>query len=156
MAIVILNDVVLGISAVYGTFIFLALLSFFFGLVVLVISVLPVPERFNIGYLALVIGGVVRFGAALLPLPTFGDPVVVVSLFGIVIVLLPRSWKSSTKMALRNIGRQRARTTTTLLALFVGVFTIGLILVLGQDLRDKINCGHCQQSDLQSGDYCTW
>jgi len=58
---------------------------------------------------------------------------------GIVIVLLPRSWKSNTKLALRNIGRQRARTTTTLLALFVGVFTIGLILVLGQDLRDNIN-----------------
>jgi len=56
-----------------------------------------------------------------------------------VIVLLPRSWKSSTKMALRNIGRQRARTTTTMLALFVGVFTIGLILILGQDLHDTIN-----------------
>jgi ABC-type antimicrobial peptide transport system permease subunit len=56
-----------------------------------------------------------------------------------VIVLLPRTWKSTTKIALRNIGRQRARTTTTLLALFVGIFTIGLILVLGQNLRDKIN-----------------
>src|SRR5260370_6999373 len=63
----------------------------------------------------------------------------IVSLFGFVIVLLPRTWKSNTKMALRSIGRQRARTTTTMLALFVGVFTIGLILVLGQDLRDKIN-----------------
>ncbi len=50
---------------------------------------------------------------------------------GIVIVLLPRSWKVSTKMALRNIGRQRTRTTTTLLALFIGVFTVGLVLSLG-------------------------
>ena len=139
MAIVILNDVTLGISAVYGTFVFLALLSLFFGLVVLVISVLPVPERFSIGYLALVIGGVVVSVLLYIPLPTFGILLFIVSLFGIVIVLLPRTWKSSTKMALRNIGRQRARTTTTLLALFVGVFTIGLILVLGQDLRDKIN-----------------
>lgn len=139
LAIVILNDVVLGISAVYGTFIFLALLSLFFGLVVLVISVLPVPERFSIGYLALVIGGIVVSVLLYMPLPTFGLLLFIVSLFGIVIVLLPRTWKSSTKMALRNIGRQRARTTTTLLALFVGVFTIGLILVLGQDLRDKIN-----------------
>ncbi|HYK84113.1 MAG TPA: FtsX-like permease family protein [Ktedonobacteraceae bacterium] len=139
LAIVILNDVVWGISAVYGSFIFLALLSLFFGLVVLVISVLPVPERFSIGYLALVVAGIVVSVLLYIPLPTFGILLFIVSLFGIVIVLLPRTWKSNTKIALRNIGRQRARTTTTLLALFVGVFTIGLILVLGQDLRDKIN-----------------
>ena len=51
LAIVVLNDVVLGISAVYGAFIFLGLLSIFFGLVVLLVSILPVPERFNIKYL---------------------------------------------------------------------------------------------------------
>ncbi len=139
MAVVILNDVVLGISAVYGAFIFLAILSLFFGLIVLVISLLPVPERFSIKYLALIIVGVAVSALLFYALPTFGGLLLVVSLMGIVIVLLPRSWKSNTKMALRNIGRQRARTTTTLLALFVGVFTIGLILVLGQDLRDNIN-----------------
>jgi putative ABC transport system permease protein len=139
MSVVILNDVTWGISAVYGAFIFLAILSLFFVLVVLVISVLPVPERFSIGYLALVLAGVVLSVLLYLALPTFGVLLLIVSLMGIVIVLLPRSWKSNTKMALRNIGRQRARTTTTLLALFVGVFTIGLILVLGQDLRDNIN-----------------
>ncbi len=51
LAIVILNDVILGISAVYGAFIFLGLLSFFFVLVVLVVSILPVPERFSIKFL---------------------------------------------------------------------------------------------------------
>src|SRR6266571_178023 len=139
MAVVILNDVVLGVSAVYGSFAFLLLLSLFFGLVVFVISVLPVPERFSIGYLALLIGGVVVSALLLYALPTFGGLLLLVSLMGFVIVLLTRTWKASTKMALRNIGRQRGRTTTTLLALFVGVFTIGLILVLGQDLRDNIN-----------------
>ena len=139
LAIVILNDVIWGISAVYGAFIFLALLSLVFSLVVLVISVLPVPERFSIGYLALVFAGVAVSALLFHVLPTFGGLLLVVSLMGVVIVLLPRSWKSNTKLALRNIGRQRARTTTTLLALFVGVFTIGLILVLGQDLRDNIN-----------------
>ena len=54
MAGIILNDTILAISAVYGTFIFLALLSLLFVLVVLVISKLPVPERFSIGYLALI------------------------------------------------------------------------------------------------------
>jgi len=139
LAIVILNDVVLGIGAVYGAFIFLALLSLLFGLVVLVISVLPVPERFSFGYLALVIAGIAVSVLLYYFFPTFGGLLFVVSLMGIVIVLLPRSWKSNTKIALRNLGRQRSRTTTTLLALFVGVFTIGLILVLGQDLRDNIN-----------------
>ncbi|HVB21668.1 MAG TPA: FtsX-like permease family protein [Ktedonobacteraceae bacterium] len=139
MAGVILNDTILAISAVYGTFIFLALLSLLFALVVLVISKLPVPERFSVGYLALILVGVAVSVLLLLILPTFGGLLLVVSLLGIVIVLLPRSWKVNMKMALRNIGRQRGRTTTTLLALFVGVFTIGLILVLGQDLRDNIN-----------------
>src|SRR5712692_4791115 len=119
MSIVILNDVVLGISAVYGAFVFLALLSLFFGLVVLIVSVLPVPERFSIGYLAIVLVGIAVSVLLYYFLPTFGALLLVVSLMGIVIVLLPRSWKSNTKMALRNIGRQRARTTTTLLALFV-------------------------------------
>jgi len=54
-------------------------------------------------------------------------------------VLLPRTWKVNTKMALRNIGRQRTRTTTTMLALFIGVFTVGLVLALGQDLQVQIN-----------------
>ncbi len=59
LAIVVLNDVVLGISAVYGAFIFLGLLSIFFGLVILLVSILPVPERFNIKFLALLAVSVV-------------------------------------------------------------------------------------------------
>jgi putative ABC transport system permease protein len=139
LAIVILNDVILGIGAVYGAFIFLGLLSFFFVLVVFIVSILPVPERFSIKYLALLVSGVAVSVLIVIVLPTFGFLLLGLSLLGFVIVLLPRTWKSTTKIALRNVGRQRARTTTTLLALFVGIFTIGLILVLGQNLRDKIN-----------------
>ncbi len=48
LAIVILNyDVLLGIEAVYGTFAFLLLLSVFFGLVVFVVSKLPVARRWR-------------------------------------------------------------------------------------------------------------
>src|SRR5579859_4331354 len=139
LSVVILNDVILGISAVYGAFIFLALLSLFFTLVVLLVGKLPVPERFSLPYLGLLALGVALSVLIALVLPTFGLLLLALTLVGFVIVLLPRAWKSSTKMALRNIGRQRARTTTTLLALFVGIFTIGLILVLGQDLRDSVN-----------------
>lgn len=139
MAVLILNDVGLGIGAVYGTFVFLLLLSAFFTLVAYLVSLLPVPERFSVKFVLLVVGSVIVSALIALVLPTFGFLLLVLSLLGFVIVFLPRTWKANTRMALRNIGRQRARTTTTLLALFVGIFTIGLILVLGQNVRDLVN-----------------
>ena len=140
LSIVILNnDLLLGIEVVYGTFIFLAFLSIFFGLAVLVLSMLPVPERFSPFYLALVTSAVLLSILLSRFLLVFGGLLLVASLLGYVTVLLPRTWKVTIKMALRNLGRQRARTTTTMLALFIGVFTIGLILTLGQDLRDQVN-----------------
>src|SRR5713226_8361084 len=145
LAIVILNnDVLLGVGAVYGTFAFLLVLSAFFGLVVFVVSKLPVPERFNLKYLALIMVGVAASVLVYLVLPVFGILLFAASLLGIVIVLLPRTWKASTKMALRNIGRQRTRTTTTMLALFIGIFTIGLVLALGQDLQVQISNAFAQ------------
>jgi putative ABC transport system permease protein len=56
-----------------------------------------------------------------------------------VVMFLPRPWKTAVMLAYRNIGRQRVRTTTTLTALFVGVFAIGLILILGQGIKSAIN-----------------
>ncbi len=54
------------------------------------------------------------------------------------VMFTPRSWKTPVMLAYRNMGRQRLRTTTTLTALFVGVFAIGLVLVLGQGIKDTI------------------
>ncbi|HZU66586.1 MAG TPA: FtsX-like permease family protein [Ktedonobacteraceae bacterium] len=140
LAIVILNNnVMLGIGAVYGTFAFLLVLSAFFGLVVFIVSKLPVPERFNLKSLALILAGVVASALVYLLLPVFGILMFAASLMGIAVILMPRSWKVSTKMALRNIGRQRTRTTTTMVALFIGVFTVGLVLALGQDLQVQIS-----------------
>ena len=138
------NDVVLGIAAVYGAFAFLLVLSVFFGLVVFVVSKLPVPEHFDLRYLALILVGMAASVLLYLVLPVFGILLFAASLVGIVIVLVPRTWKVSTKMALRNIGRQRTRTTTTMLALFIGVFTIGLVLALGQDLQAQIRNAFAQ------------
>src|SRR5437764_10582078 len=60
LAIVILNNnVLLGVYSVYGVFIFLGLLSLFFGLIVWLISKLPVPERFSWLYIGLVVVAVV-------------------------------------------------------------------------------------------------
>ena len=139
MSVIILNDVGLGIGAVYGTFVFLIILSGFFTLVALLVSHLPVPERFSAKFIALIVGCVVLSALIALVLPTFGFLLLVLSALGFLIVLMPRTWKANTRMALRNIGRQRARTTTTLLALFIGIFTIGLIIVLGQNVRDLVN-----------------
>jgi putative ABC transport system permease protein len=140
LAIVLLNnDVLLGIYSVYGAFVFLGILSLFFSLVILIVSKLPVPERLSFGYLALVLVAAALSALLWWVSPAFSGLLFVVSLMGIVVVLLPRTWKANVKMALRNLGRQRARTTTTMLALFVGIFAIGLILVLGQNLRDQIN-----------------
>jgi putative ABC transport system permease protein len=133
------NNVLLVVYSVYGTFIFLGLLSLFFGLVILFISKLPVPEHFSLSHLALVLLLVALSALLFIEWPGFGGLLLVVAFLGFVIVLLPRTWKADVKMALRNLGRQRARTTTTMLALFVAIFTIGLILVLGQDVHDQIN-----------------
>jgi len=140
LAIVILNgDIVLGLYSVYGTFLFLALLSLFFGFIIFMISALPVPERFSPGYLVS-IAVLIAIAALIYRFqPLFALLLFVLGLAGFGIVLLPRTWKAVVKMALRNLGRQRTRTTTTMLALFVGIFTIGLILVLGQDLREQVN-----------------
>ncbi len=140
LAIVILNNnVFLGLASVYGTFIFLGLLSLFLLLVIFLVSKLPVPEKFNIWLLLLVVLGVAISALLFKIALTFSVLLFVVSLLGLIIMFLPRPAKATTKMAFRNLGRTRARTTTTMLALFVGVFTIGLILVLGQDIREKIN-----------------
>src|SRR5207245_2842921 len=94
LAIVILNnDVVLGIEAVYGTFAFLLLLSVFFGLVVFIVSKLPVPEHFNFKHLALILVSVATSVLVYLALPVFGVLLFAASLMGIVIVLLPRTWR---------------------------------------------------------------
>ncbi len=133
------NDIILGIVSVYGTFVFLGLLSLLFGLIILLISKLPVPERFNFAYLAVALIGIVLSILLYLRQPLLGILLLIISLLFLSIMLVPRTWKAVTKMALRNLDRQRGRTTTTMLALFVGIFTIGLILVLGQDLRDQVN-----------------
>ena len=140
LAVVILNnDIVLGITSVYSTFIFLGLLSLFFGLVIFLMSKLPVPDHFSIGSIILILIMAVVSMLIMQVLPAFGILLLIFPLMGIAVLLAPRTWKANAKMALRNLYRQRARTTTTMLALFVGIFTIGLILILGQNLHEQID-----------------
>ena len=135
----ILGDALLTLIAVGGTGVVLLLLSLFFTLVVLIISHLPVPDGYPWWYIALVLVSLAVAAAITWFAPGFGILLLAVAVFGLIVLLLPRTWKSNVRMALRNIGRQRARTVTTLVALFVGVFAIGIILVLGLNIRDQIN-----------------
>src|SRR5260370_22223796 len=83
---------------------------------------------------SLILVGVAVSVAVYTVLAVFGILLLVASVLGVVVVLLPRGWKVSTRMALRNLGRRRARTMTTMLALFIGVYGIGLIVGLGHDV----------------------
>ncbi len=139
LALTVLQNTFVALGAVGGGGLFLVLLSLGFLLVALVIGKLPVPERFSWGY-ALLLGAELALSIALTALiPAFGLLCLALTLLGVVVVFAPRTWKASIKMALRNIGRKKARTSTTLVALFVGVFTIGLILTLSQSLHSAIN-----------------
>ena len=147
LAAVILGNVGLALAVVIGGGVVLAILSGVFALVVLIISHLPVPESLSGGFLALV-GAVlvVSVGITALSIANNLQVIVVISslfivlaVLGLVTVFLPRTWKNNVLMAFRNIGRQKARTVTTLVALFIGVFAIGLILALGIGIRNNIN-----------------
>ncbi|HZU76381.1 MAG TPA: FtsX-like permease family protein, partial [Dehalococcoidia bacterium] len=145
---VILKSAVWAIAAVYGGLVLLLVLSLVLGAVLWLLSRLPVPERYTLRFLLLVSGGMV---VALLftAVPSLRGVGIILDAFavlGFLIVLLPRAWKVNIRLALRNIGRTRGRTTTTLLALFIGVFTVGVVLVLGQDLRNILTKAFTQQN----------
>ncbi|HJT58896.1 MAG TPA: FtsX-like permease family protein [Ktedonobacteraceae bacterium] len=84
-------------------------------------------------YMLVVLGGlgIILVGGSLVYL--------LASIVNGLILFAPRSWKTAVMLAYRNLGRQRLRTTTTLTALFVGVFAIGIVLILGQGIKDSVN-----------------
>ena len=137
----ILASPILALWLVLGTGVAIALLTGLFSLALTVIGRLPVPERLSPSYVILVTGAllvsvvIVRVAE----LRAVGALLVALSILGYVIVFLPKSVQSVVRMALRNTGRQRARTAATAVALFVGVFAVGLILVLGTDIRSELD-----------------
>ncbi len=150
LALSILQNTFVTLIAVGGAGLFLFLLSLVFALVVFLLSRFPVLERPRLWYLLVVGAALVLSIALALVQPAIGALFAVIALADLVLVFLPRSWKTNVKMALRNIGRGRTRTVTTLVALFIGVFAIGLILVLGQNIKDKINTALSTQIQYNS------
>jgi predicted lysophospholipase L1 biosynthesis ABC-type transport system permease subunit len=135
----ILQNVALAIYAVLGASVFFLVLAGVFALVVWAISRFPVVERLRWWYALMVVVALGISGLITWAAPPLGAIFLLITLSWIVLVLLPRTLKSEVKMALRNLGRSRARTVTTLIALYIGVFAIGLILALGQNVEDQIN-----------------
>jgi len=139
LAFVILGSLPLAVFGVAGTLVALGMLSLGFALVGFVIGLLPVPERVTWHHVLLVTPPVVISALIAHLLPAVGVLLLLFTLAGYLIVLAPRSWKVTAKLGFRGVGRQPGRTATTLVALFVGVFCVGLILILAQDIRSKLD-----------------
>ena len=136
LALGILGNLMVALAVVVGAGLALGLLTAFFSLVAGIISHWPVPSlRRGVSLLALV--PFLLIGLLLLHLSAgFGALLLALVAAALVVAFLPRAAQAETQLALRNIGRARVRSATTLVALFVGVFAIGLGLVLGQNLKD--------------------
>jgi putative ABC transport system permease protein len=139
LATAILRNTSVAALAVGGAGAFFVVLSVLFGGVALLISKLPVVESFRWWYALLLFLALAVALALTVAAPAFGVLCLVVILLVVVVALAPRAWKVNVRLALRNIGRQKARTVTTLLALYIGVFSVGLMLVLGQNITTAIN-----------------
>jgi putative ABC transport system permease protein len=135
----ILQNPTLAVISVIGASVFFAVLAGVFALIVWGISSFPVVERFRWWYVLMIVVALAISGLVTWAAPPLGSIFLLITLAWILVVILPRSWKANVTMALRNLGRSRARTVATLVALYIGVFAIGLILALGQDVEQQIN-----------------
>jgi putative ABC transport system permease protein len=133
------GSLVTTLAVVVATLVGIVVLSGVFLLVVLLVGALPVPERPRAGFFILVTAVTALAALVARSQHALGAVLLVLTASGYIVVFLPRRMKTSLKLALRSVGRSRGRTSSTLVALFVGVFTIGLILVLGQDISAKID-----------------
>ena len=136
LALSILGNLLTALVVVLGAGVALGLLATFFALVTWIISRWPVPNVRRAGSL-LPLLPILLVGLLLLRLaPGFGVLLLALVAIGVVVAVLPGAARAEIQLAMRNIGRARARSAATLVALFVGVFAIGLGLALGQNFKD--------------------
>ncbi len=137
LALSILQDLSVTILVVGATGVLLLFLGGIFSSIAWSISKWPVLEAFRWWY-GLLILPLLAVTLAMYNLsPTFGTIFLAITLLCSAMVLLPRPIKAIIKMALRNIERQRIRTVTTLVAIFIGVFATGLVLIGGQNVQGE-------------------
>jgi putative ABC transport system permease protein len=146
----ILGNAVVAAESLGGAGLALGLLSGIFFVLVLAISRFPIPERLTWWYWLIAVASLVVGGYLYLNAPAFGSLILALAALITIAPFLPRTPKANTRMALRNLGRDSGRSVTTMVALFVGVFGIGLILALGQNIKDEINAALSQQVKYNS------
>jgi predicted lysophospholipase L1 biosynthesis ABC-type transport system permease subunit len=136
-----LGSVTVAILAVVGALIVILLLAGIFAGLVTLVGRIPIPERSTplqivVAIAALALALLITAGQR-----AVGTCLLIAAIPYCIAVALPRNRRTAVKLALRSLSRARGRTTATLVALFAGVFTIGLILVLGQNITSKIESG---------------
>lgn len=136
LALSILGNLVVTVAVVLGSLIALGLLSAGFALLAWLVSRWPVPDPRRFGSLVALVPILIIALLLLRFSPAFGVLLLVLVAVAGVVAVLPTSARAETQLALRNIGRARLRSATTLVALFVGVFAVGMGLVLGQNIKD--------------------
>lgn len=147
---VILGNVFVALGAIIGTSVLLALLAAIFFVIVLLISHFPTPERLTWWYALLSLAALAVGVFLVIKAPAFGALVLTLAVLITILPFLPRTGKANTRMAMRNLGRESTRSVTTMVALFVGVFGIGLILALGQNIKDEVNAALSTQIKYNS------
>lgn len=139
LAFAVLRDVRLALFGVAGSLVALGLLALAFAAAGFAVGLIPVPERMSWFQALFWTPALLGSLAVTYFLPSAGVLVLLLTAAAWLVTLAPASWKATTRLGLRDIGRQPTRTATTLVALFVGVFCVGLIMVLGVDIRGKLD-----------------
>lgn len=134
-----LGSLTVALVTVVTAIVVIAVLGVLFAGVAWLVGRIPVPERRSPGHAltaaALVIGGLLLTRTA----TAAGLALLLAGASLVALLAIPRSKRQIAKLALRSLSRARARTSATLVALFVGVFSVGLILVVGLGVRSRLD-----------------
>ena len=136
-----LGSVLVAVIAVVAALVVIMVLAGIFAGVLTLVGRIRLPERPD--RVQWVLAGVLLLFSVLITVRqrAVGTCLLIAAIAVCLAVALPRRRRTAVRLALRGLGRSRGRTTATLVALFAGVFTIGLILVLGQNITSKIESG---------------
>ncbi len=149
LALAILRNVLLAVAVVLGAAILLGLLTAAFSGLAWLLSLFPVVDRYRGPYLLLLaLLVLLAAGGIWLALPV-GIALLILTLGALLVPVLSRNSRSRLNLALRNIGRAKTRSASTLLAIFVGIFAIALGLALGHSAKGTIAqlaATHAQQN----------
>jgi len=135
LALSILRNPLIAVAVVGGAGLVLALLTGAFAGLAGLLGRLPVSHDRRWWSLLPVIVLVVVAAVLTRVAPGIGVPLLALAAVAAALLVAPRAARTAAHLAVRNVGRARGRSATTLVALFVGVFAIGLGLALGQNLK---------------------